>query len=125
MRRMIILIALFLASVGLAGCFGGGGGGSTVWDALAQCESGGNWAANTGNGYYGGLQFSLSTWLAYGGGEFSYWPYLASREQQIIIGERVLAGQGWGAWPGPTARPSSGCSDVVLPNGAEAKELRS
>ncbi|ODU16968.1 MAG: transglycosylase, partial [Pseudonocardia sp. SCN 72-51] len=62
----------------------------------AQCESGGNWAINTGNGFYGGLQFTLSTWKAYGG---SGSPQGASREQQIAVAERVLAGQGWGAWP--------------------------
>jgi hypothetical protein len=66
------------------------------WDALAQCESGGNWSTNTGNGYYGGLQFSPSTWSAYGGsGSASN----ASREEQIAVAERVLAAQGWGAWP--------------------------
>jgi hypothetical protein len=99
-RRSITVIALVLASVGVAGCFApSGGSGGSVWDALAQCESGGNWSINTGNGYYGGLQFSLPTWQAYGGGQFNYWPHLASREQQIIIGQRVQAGQGWGAWP--------------------------
>jgi resuscitation-promoting factor RpfB len=70
--------------------------GSTVWDQLAQCESGGNWAINTGNGYYGGLQFTLSTWQAYGG---SGYPHHASRETQIAVAERVQNGQGWGAWP--------------------------
>ena len=71
--------------------------GGTVWDAIAQCESGGNWAANTGNGYYGGLQFSLSTWQAYGG---SGLPSENSREQQIAIAERVRAASGgYGAWP--------------------------
>lgn len=66
------------------------------WDAVAQCESSGNWAANTGNGFYGGLQFTLSTWQAYGGvGN----PANASRAQQIAVAERVLAGQGIGAWP--------------------------
>jgi resuscitation-promoting factor RpfB len=70
--------------------------GSTVWDQLAQCESGGNWAINTGNGYYGGLQFTLSTWQAYGG---TGYPHEASREEQIAVAERVQAGQGWGAWP--------------------------
>jgi resuscitation-promoting factor RpfB len=70
--------------------------GSTVWDQLAQCESGGNWAINTGNGYYGGLQFTLSTWQGYGG---SGYPHEASREEQIAVAERVQAGQGWGAWP--------------------------
>ena len=66
------------------------------WDAVAQCESGGNWAINTGNGYYGGLQFSQSTWEAYGGTGYAH---NASREEQIRIAENVLAGQGPGAWP--------------------------
>ena len=64
---------------------------------MAQCEAGGNWAANTGNGYYGGLQFSLSTWQSYGG---SGYPHQASRETQIEIGKRLQADRGWGAWPG-------------------------
>jgi uncharacterized protein YabE (DUF348 family) len=68
-----------------------------AWDRIAQCESGGNWAANTGNGYYGGLQFSLSTWRAYGGPSR---PDLVSREQQIAIAEKVRAASGgYGAWP--------------------------
>jgi uncharacterized protein YabE (DUF348 family) len=67
-----------------------------VWDQLAQCEAGGNWAMNNGNGFYGGLQFNLSTWRRYGG---SGMPHQNSREQQIAIGERVQAAQGWGAWP--------------------------
>jgi len=72
-------------------------GGDTVWDRIAQCESGGNWAANTGNGYYGGLQFSLSTWRAYGG---SGLPSDASRDEQIRIAEKVRAASGgYGAWP--------------------------
>jgi uncharacterized protein YabE (DUF348 family) len=73
--------------------------GSTVWDTIAQCESGGNWAINTGNGYYGGLQFSASTWTAYGGGAYASTANLASREEQIAIAEKVQAAQGWGAWP--------------------------
>lgn len=74
------------------------------WDRLAQCESGGNWAINTGNGYHGGLQFSASTWQAYGGGEFAPTADQATREQQIFIAERTLAGQGWGAWPACSAK---------------------
>ena len=71
--------------------------GGTVWDRIAQCESGGNWAANTGNGYYGGLQFTLSTWHSYGG---SGYPNEASREQQIAIAEKVRDAEGgYGAWP--------------------------
>lgn len=75
--------------------------GGSVWDSLAACESGGNWAANTGNGYYGGLQFSLQTWQAYGG---SGMPHENSREAQIAVAQRVQAGQGWGAWPGCSSK---------------------
>jgi uncharacterized protein YabE (DUF348 family) len=72
--------------------------GDTVWDALAQCESGGNWAINTGNGYYGGLQFNLGTWQAYGGTGL---PSNASRETQIAIATKLRdASGGYGAWPG-------------------------
>jgi hypothetical protein len=66
------------------------------WDAIAVCESGGNWAINTGNGYFGGLQFSPSTWRSNGG---SGMPHQASREEQIRIAENVLRTQGIGAWP--------------------------
>ncbi|WP_280415105.1 transglycosylase family protein [Nocardia carnea] len=69
------------------------------WDRLAQCEAGGNWGINTGNGYHGGLQFSQSTWQAHGGGEYAPTANQASREQQIAVAEKVLASQGWGAWP--------------------------
>ncbi|NNH68712.1 transglycosylase family protein [Nocardia uniformis] len=66
------------------------------WDAVAQCESGGDWSINTGNGYYGGLQFSPSTWAANGGTGMAH---NASREEQIRVAENVLATQGPGAWP--------------------------
>ncbi|MDN3293128.1 transglycosylase family protein [Streptomyces ficellus] len=69
------------------------------WDKVAQCESGGNWSINTGNGYYGGLQFSASTWAAYGGTAYAQTADQASKSQQIEIAEKVLAGQGKGAWP--------------------------
>src|SRR5271165_6211612 len=69
------------------------------WDQVARCESGGNWAINTGNGYQGGLQFSPGTWAAHGGGEFAPAANMASKDQQIAIAERVLATQGRGAWP--------------------------
>lgn len=69
---------------------------SVNWDAIAQCESGGNWAINTGNGYYGGLQFSPSTWSANGGVGM---PNQASRSEQIRIAENTLRTQGIGAWP--------------------------
>jgi hypothetical protein len=66
------------------------------WDAVARCESGGNWSINTGNGYYGGLQFTLGTWGANGG---SGSPHQASREEQIRVAENVRRTQGMGAWP--------------------------
>ena len=72
---------------------------SSEWDRVAQCESGGNWSINTGNGYYGGLQFSASTWAAYGGTAYASTANQASKSQQIAIAEKVLAGQGKGAWP--------------------------
>ena len=79
-------------------------GDGSRWDQLAKCECGGNWGCNTGNGFGGGLQFmhqsSYSTWLSYGGGEFTPHPWEASREQQIVVAERVLASSGYKAWPG-------------------------
>jgi resuscitation-promoting factor RpfA len=69
------------------------------WTGVAQCESSGNWSINTGNGYYGGLQFSQSTWEFFGGLEFASRADLASKEQQIAVAERTLVGQGVGAWP--------------------------
>ena len=73
----------------------------SVWDRLAACESGGNWAINTGNGFYGGLQFTLSSWAAVGG---SGYPNQASREEQIARGQILQSRQGWGAWPACAAK---------------------
>ena len=72
-----------------------------TWDALAQCESGGNWSINTGNGFYGGLQFTQQSWNGVG---MSGSPANATRAQQIEAGERLLAIQGWGAWPACSAK---------------------
>ncbi|MER7581592.1 transglycosylase family protein [Kitasatospora sp. NPDC097691] len=71
----------------------------STWDSVAQCESGGNWSINTGNGYYGGLQFTSSTWKAYGGTSYAAQANQASKAQQISVAEKVLAAQGPGAWP--------------------------
>ncbi|MEV6277897.1 transglycosylase family protein [Nocardia sp. NPDC051832] len=76
----------------------------TVWDALARCEATGNWSINTGNGYYGGLQFDQSTWERQGGLKYAPRADLATREEQIAIGEVTRARQGWGAWPACTSR---------------------
>ena len=72
-----------------------------TWEKLAQCESGGNWSINTGNGFYGGLQFTQQSWNGVG---MSGSPQTASKEAQIEAGERLLAVQGWGAWPACTAK---------------------
>ena len=71
----------------------------TVWDEVAQCESGGNWKINTGNGYYGGLQFSPRTWTGFGGKTYASKAHRAKKSEQIAIARRVLAVQGRGAWP--------------------------
>lgn len=76
-----------------------GPGGQWPWDCVADCESGGRWAVNTGNGFYGGLQFWQPTWEEHGGLAFAPRADLATREQQIRVGEEVLASQGWDAWP--------------------------
>jgi hypothetical protein len=78
--------------------------GTSVWDDLAMCEASGNWAANTGNGYYGGLQFSLGTWTGYGGAEFAAYPHMATREEQIIVAERLRAARGYQPWPACRAK---------------------
>ncbi|WP_445155124.1 transglycosylase family protein [Arthrobacter sp. Hor0625] len=92
---------------------------TSTWDALAQCESGGNWSTNTGNGFSGGLQFTQSTWAANGGtGSAAD----ASREQQIAVAQKVQASQGWGAWPACAAQLglSGGASAAVPAPAAQA-----
>ena len=76
----------------------------STWDAIAHCEATGNWAINTGNGFYGGLQFTQGTWAGFGGTEYAPRADLATREQQIAVAEKVQAAQGWGAWPACTSK---------------------
>ena len=111
----IAATSVVLGGIGGAAALLGSGQASAAtdaeWNQVAQCESGGNWAINTGNGYQGGLQFSPSTWAAHGGTQYAPTADQATREQQIAVAERVLASQGAGAWPtcggvlsGPTPR---------------------
>ncbi|MFI0239686.1 transglycosylase family protein [Streptomyces sp. NPDC016845] len=86
-------------AVPLMGATGASAASTSEWDQVASCESGGNWSINTGNGYYGGLQFSSSTWAAYGGTAYASSADQASKAQQISVAEKVLASQGKGAWP--------------------------
>jgi resuscitation-promoting factor RpfA len=97
--------AALLAPLGLLAATGNAAAAdSGVWDRIAQCESGGNWHINTGNGYYGGLQFSAGTWRAYGGSAYASTADKASKAQQIAVATKVQSGQGWGAWPTCSSR---------------------
>lgn len=96
MNKTQKIIATTAIAIGTASIAVPANADSVNWDAIAQCESSGNWHTNTGNGFYGGLQFTESTWLANGG---SGNPANASREEQIRVAENVLASQGIGAWP--------------------------
>ncbi|MEV1328597.1 transglycosylase family protein [Micromonospora costi] len=100
-RRVAVGTLAAGAVTGAVAVFGAGAPAQAAvnWDAIAQCESGGNWHINTGNGYYGGLQFSQSTWKGYGGTRYAARADLATRGEQITIAEKVLDGQGIGAWP--------------------------
>jgi len=102
--RNVARIALAGIVVGAPIALAGPATAAPNWDALAQCESGGRWNINTGNGYSGGLQFTQSTWAAYGGTQYASSAAGASREQQIAVAQRVLASQGAGAWPACTSR---------------------
>jgi len=97
---MAAAISGALALVPMALSTGTANADSANWDAIAQCESGGNWQSNSGNGYYGGLQFDKQTWNAYGGSQYAGLPSQATREQQIAIATKVRdARGGYGAWP--------------------------
>lgn len=133
-----------VAKIAFTGAVLGGGGialaghasaaTDSEWDRVAGCESGGNWAINTGNGYHGGLQFTQGTWAAHGGGQYAPSANMATREQQIAVAERVLATQGRGAWPvcggglsGPSPRnvasnpaPGNAPTEHPAPNGEPA-----
>ena len=104
-RMLVVLSSLLLA--GLVPVFSAGSADAATmrtWDRLAHCESGGRWHIATGNGYFGGLQFSASTWRAFGGRRFAALPHHASRTQQVRVAERVRNAQGWGAWPSCSRR---------------------
>lgn len=124
--------AALLAPLGLLAATGNAAAADNgVWDRIAQCESGGNWHINTGNGYYGGLQFSASTWRAYGGTAYAPTADQASRSAQIAVAAEVQQAQGWGAWPVCSARAgafgaapataSTGSSGTVASKGVTTK----
>ncbi|WP_405021676.1 transglycosylase family protein [Kitasatospora sp. NBC_00070] len=94
-----VIIAVLAAVLPLSAASSAHAASSSTWDAVAACESSGNWQANTGNSFYGGLQFTSSTWAAYGGKSYAPRADLASKAQQIAVAEKTLASQGPGAWP--------------------------
>ncbi|MBG6180833.1 transglycosylase family protein [Arthrobacter sp. CAN_A1] len=131
-RRGVAVVALAGLGLGASAGVANAAPGST-WDSLAQCESGGNWGINTGNGFSGGLQFTPSTWAAFGGQGA---PQDASRDQQIAVAENVLQGQGWGAWPAcsaklglsgganPSAEPMQQAPVAQAPVQAQAEQIQ-
>ncbi|MFJ9819742.1 transglycosylase family protein [Streptomyces sp. NPDC101151] len=114
--------AALLAPLGLLAATGNAAAADNgVWDRIAQCESGGNWHINTGNGYYGGLQFSAGTWRAYGGTAYAPTADQASRSAQIAVATQVQRAQGWGAWPVCSARAgASGTAPAAASSGTAA-----
>lgn len=112
--------AALLAPLGLLAATGNAAAADNgVWDRIAQCESGGNWHINTGNGYYGGLQFSAGTWRAYGGTAYAPTADQASRSAQIAVAAKVQQAQGWGAWPVCSTRAgASGSAPAAASTGS-------
>ncbi|MFF8194113.1 transglycosylase family protein [Streptomyces bobili] len=111
--------AALLAPLGLLAAGGNAAAADAgVWDRIARCESGGNWHINTGNGYYGGLQFSASTWRAFGGTAYAPTADRATREQQIAVATKVQRSQGWGAWPTCSTRAGASGSAPTAENGS-------
>ncbi|SIS16817.1 transglycosylase family protein [Williamsia sterculiae] len=125
--RTVAKLALTSAVVGGGATLAFGAGSANAatdseWDTVAQCESGGNWGIDTGNGFQGGLQFTPSTWAAYGGTQYAPSADSATKQQQIAVAEKVLAGQGAGAWPvcgtglsGPTPRSAAPTDTPAAP----------
>ncbi|MEW2285727.1 transglycosylase family protein [Streptomyces sp. NPDC047841] len=118
--------AALLAPLGLLAATGNAAAADNgVWDRIAQCESGGNWHINTGNGYYGGLQFSAGTWRAYGGTAYAPTADQASRSAQIAVATRVQQAQGWGAWPVCSGRAgASGAAPAAARTGSSGTAER-
>ncbi|MFG2983108.1 transglycosylase family protein [Streptomyces sp. NPDC048258] len=124
-KRLAVATATVASSALVVLTFAAGTAGAasvSTWDKVAQCESGGNWAINTGNGYYGGVQFSQSTWSGFGGTAYAARADLATKQQQILIAEKVLKVQGEGAWPtcGPAAGLGADHADPYPVNEAPA-----
>jgi nucleoid-associated protein YgaU len=122
-RKLGLATAPLVAAIPMATASPASAAGS-AWDRLANCESGGNWHINTGNGYYGGLQFADGTWDGYGGERYANRADLASRAEQIVIAAKLLDNSGWGPWPACSNKLGLGGSEKreALATAAEIKE---
>jgi LysM repeat protein len=118
-------IALGAAAVGIGVLAAPASAAEHDWSGVAKCESGGNWHINTGNGYYGGLQFSSSTWLGHGGGSYASRADLATPGEQIAVAERVLTTQGVGAWPTCGRHLRSGTTAAAAASERAPEQVRS
>jgi hypothetical protein len=122
--------AVMVAGLGMAGAGVAEASTPAVWDDVAQCESSGNWSINNGNGYYGGLQFSRSTWNAFGGGSYAATADKATKAEQIAVAQRTLQAQGPGAWPVCGARAgltkaNGGASSSATPSSSSSSSSSS
>jgi LysM repeat protein len=125
-RSIGLATAPLVALIPLANAPAAGAATTATWDRLARCEAGGNWHINTGNGYYGGLQFSYSTWLSNGGGKYASRADRATKGEQIAIAERLLDARGWAPWPACSRRLGLDRSDAAgSPSGTTAAASRS
>jgi resuscitation-promoting factor RpfA len=125
-RNLGLATAPFVAAIPMATASGASAA-TTPWDRLAGCESGGNWHINTGNGYYGGLQFADGTWDGWGGGKYAGRADLATRAEQIVIAAKLVENSGWGSWPACSSRLALGADDrrVALDIAADLKAAMS
>ena len=120
-RNLGIAAAPLVAIIPFANAPAAGAATTATWDRLARCESGGNWHINTGNGYYGGLQFSYGTWLSNGGGKYASRADRATKAEQIVVAERLLDARGWSPWPACSRRLGLDSSDAKgSPSGTAA-----
>ena len=110
-RNLGLATAPLVAAIPLIAAAGSASASTSSWDKLASCESGGNWHINTGNGYYGGLQFAGGTWTGNGGGKYASRADLASRAEQIVVASHIVDGGGWGAWPACSSRLGLGADE--------------
>jgi hypothetical protein len=110
LRTLVVLTLAIALSMVMANAPSADAARLHTWERLAHCESTNRWHINTGNGEYGGLQFTYDTWRAYGGGKFASRADLATKREQIRIAQHVLHGQGWGAWPSCSSQLGLGAS---------------